>query len=576
MIFKARLGRVLAGAFGAILAFAMTGTAYADTTPGVDVVSAPSTITVHVYNNNNQISNVEGSGEEITDSSAAQGLGTAIKGATLSYYKVGELVQYTQDGSTSLKYAVKEEAVKSLGLNEPRVSSVTIGNDYYYLCDAAVLQDIIADKTSSGIRAEAQDPNTPIVKLEDTGTTDEKGAVSVGSLSGIYLFIGKSMPSHVTTEVVPFFVSAPMPADGSWNTDIHVYPKVQTADAITINKEVHYANDANNFVQSMSANSKTPLEYRITVTIPENVKNLGLLTVNDAIPTGLELVTGSVSVTTSDNVKLDSNDYTLSVADQIAFSLKGDEGIGLDKFDSVSDVATIYITYQAKISDSASLAAPIAGTATLEYAFDVSAGGSDTATATVYTYGIDLTKTFEGATAYPTNGNAQFSLYTDENCKTAVKIVGSNDGTYWVDSSSSTTAMDVAQFETTAGGTLTIKGLAEGTYYLKEVAAPDGYGKLQDPIKITIAKGSNDDLTYQIGNPTAKVNDVAATIDAAGTGTKAGLVQLTVENQKLLFGFLPKTGDVGTFIFIAAGIGLVCAAVVYLTSRRRKNISNSH
>lgn len=88
MIFKARLGRVLAGAFGAILAFAMTGTAYANTpTYDAQIVSAESTVTVHVYDNNNNSTNTVGTGSEVSSN-----LGDAIAGATVSYYKVGELV----------------------------------------------------------------------------------------------------------------------------------------------------------------------------------------------------------------------------------------------------------------------------------------------------------------------------------------------------------------------------------------------------------------------------------------------------------------------------------------------------
>lgn len=113
MIFKARLGRVLAGAFGAILAFAMTGTAYAVTTPGVEVVSEPSTVTVHVYNNENVAAETAGTGEKIDNPSAT--LGTAIEGATLSYCEVGKLVQYTTDGKTSLKYAV--DVITATGLD---------------------------------------------------------------------------------------------------------------------------------------------------------------------------------------------------------------------------------------------------------------------------------------------------------------------------------------------------------------------------------------------------------------------------------------------------------------------------
>lgn len=577
MIFKARLGRVLAGAFGAILAFAMTGTAYANTTPGVEVVSEPSTVTVHVYNNSNAESGPDamGSGSAVDTGS----FGSPIKGATLSYCEVGKLVQYTTNGKTSLKYAVDVTTAAGLGLTTT-ADTVTIDGRAYCLRDASDLQKMIEGKTSSGIRSfvDSIEPDLPKPTLIDTAATDGDGVVTaVSGSSGLYLFIGKSMPSHVTTEVVPFFVSAPMPADGSWNTDIHVYPKVQTADAMQITHEVKYKDPDGSYAQSMSANSGTTLEYQIVVTVPENVKNLEEFSVTVELPAELSLESNSGELASATGVTLDAGEYTLTSTDgKVDFSISEN---ALAKFDNdPAGGSAITITYEAKINNTASLAEPIDSTAKLAYKFKNAAevDPAPTAIATVYTYGIDLTKTFEDATTYPTNGNTQFSLYTDQSCNNAV-AVSSDNGTYWVDSSSSTTAMDVAQIETTADGALTIKGLAAGTYYLKETVAPDGYGKIQNPITIVVNKGTTyDSLEDNIKNPTATVNGAKATIDAAGTGTKDGLVQLTVENQKLLFGFLPKTGDVGTFIFIAAGIGLVCAAVVYLTSRRRKNISNSH
>lgn len=571
MIFKARLGRVLAGAFGAILAFAMTGTAYANTpTYDAQIVSAESTVTVHVYNNNNNSTNTVGTGSEVSSN-----LGDAIAGATVSYYKVGELVQYTGDGETSLKYAVSTGAVTTFGWQNQSVLSgkalVQVGGSEYYLLDANELSDLLTGATSSGLRSKGTDAS-----WSDVTTNQDGSATTSGKLSGLYLFVGKSMPSQVTTEVAPFFVSAPMPADGSWNTNIHVYPKVQTAGEITVLKEVRYASSQDDdFTQSMSADSGTPLEYRVTVTIPEDVKNLSSFSITDGLDNSLALFSDmeKIKLDIKGAVQLDESDYQFHrEVTTIEFLLTAD---GLNKFSSIqSGATTITITYETEIIDTAPLAAAIGQPAALSYKFNsASEWNNPKSTATVYTYGIDLTKTFEGATEYPSE-NAQFGLYTDPNCNQAVTVSGGN-GTYWVDSSSESTSMAVTKLNE-ADGTLTVKGLAEGTYYLKEVAAPGGYGKLQEPIKIVVNKGTDANLTKAIQNPTAYVNNVSATINAGGSADKAGLVQLTVENQKLLFGFLPKTGDVGTFIFIAAGIGLVCAAVVYLTSRRRKNISNSH
>ena len=111
-------------------------------------------------------------------------------------------------------------------------------------------------------------------------------------------------------------------------------------------------------------------------------------------------------------------------------------------------------------------------------------------------------------------------------------------------------------------GKLTIKGLSEGTWYLKEITAPDGYNLLASPVKVTIEDKDGEALD-------GKVSGAAAN----ATGEAVALVTLTVENDD---GFqLPVTGGMGTILFTAVGILLMGAAVILLIFAVRKNRKQS-
>lgn len=539
---------ILASVLGAVLALAGVSPALAVGTEGVDVVNSTSKVTVHVYDGTTGES---GDGSELEDTSE---LGNPVSGATLGYVKIGELVQYTNDGDTALKYAVTSEVATALGLTEG--TGVTIDSAAYGLYDAADLTRTLAGKTSSSLA-------TTFTYME-TGATPTDGSVEVSGLSGLYLFVGKTMPANVSTEVVPFIVSAPLPGeDGTWNSDIHVYPKVQIADAITIDKEVAYKGDSPSFAESMSANSNTTLTYRIVVSVPQDVQNLDKLEVSDPAVTGIRLAAQPNLTVTATGVTLEAGDYTTSTdGGAVTVTLKS---AGLERFDSDAAGSTIIITYDAYLDDAATLASAVTNTAMLTYSYEGNAAATgDTTSASVYAYGIDLTKTFKGADAYQVG--AKFTLYTDADCTISVGVTGTA-GTYWVTSDTTTTEMEVARDGDGTDGTdgaLTLKGLAAGTYYLKETAAPDGYNQLQEPIKIVVSPGSGADLDAQLAASTATVNDADATITD-------GLVQLSVENAKSgdIWGLLPATGEAGTILFVAVGIGLVCVTVVYASSHRR-------
>ena len=109
-----------------------------------------------------------------------------------------------------------------------------------------------------------------------------------------------------------------------------------------------------------------------------------------------------------------------------------------------------------------------------------------------------------------------------------------------------------------ADNTLSVAGLAAGTYYLDETATVPGYNLLKSTIKIVISPtyGTDGKLNGYTAN-TSK-------IDIENQNT----VTVSVENKK---GFtLPSTGGQGMVALVAAGICLMAAMAALMVSYMRK------
>lgn len=129
-------------------------------------------------------------------------------------------------------------------------------------------------------------------------------------------------------------------------------------------------------------------------------------------------------------------------------------------------------------------------------------------------------------------------------------------------------------------GVFNIKGLAAGTYYLREVETLPGYNMLTSDIVIVITadlnkEWSTDQVQDAIGN-----GGITATIDGTpvkmnvteGDTTTAtekldGIVPNTIINLK--GAQLPETGGIGTTIFYIVGGLLTVGAVVLLVTKKR-------
>lgn len=172
------------------------------------------------------------------------------------------------------------------------------------------------------------------------------------------------------------------------------------------------------------------------------------------------------------------------------------------------------------------------------------------------TYPLDILKTRKDTSKKL--AGAKFSLYTSEtdakNRTNPIKVTG-NNGNYVVDSTSATTEFESVENIDGKGYNLRVNGLAEGTYYLVETKAPDGFNKLTAPIVIKITKSADTDVNNW-------------TISKDGTVETDKIIDVENSTGSLL----PSTGGMGTIAFaVVAAILVFGVAVSFIRDKKREN-----
>lgn len=529
-------------------------------------------------------------GEKDTQAEAALA-NYAVSGVEFTYLKVGSINTDSQSGTLQLLYDLPAGIEGILGLSD---------GGHLYTSDeinAALSSTLTTNNTAAKNSLESYIQNNGGTPM---GLTGSDGKTSATNLTvGLYLVVETKVPEEVHTTVNPFFVSLPMTDSTGdyWNYNVTVYPKNQT-DHPTINKLV---SENGSYDDTATASEGDVLDYRIVSKLPSITSEASYITKYtfvDTLSAGLKY-NKDVSIAFYDD-EADARNATGTPvtawpAGSGRFSVSYDDvknsmtvAMTMDGLNEINpDLADKYIVvlYKATVQSSAAV---VLGDDGNPNAVDLTYSRTNTVEentikdkANVYSYGINMTKTFSDGKGDPTKVRFILQNTTDGYY---VKASGSNGVYYVADGTHGASEEEATVFSPASDGSLKINGLEGDDYSLTEIHTDNGYSLLKEPMAIHFSStedtiipsvasmtgiaNPNEDIVYTKGKrASAQVDGKEAAMSDDGVSANA-FVDVSVLNTNTFT--LPQTGGLGSILFTMGGAVIVILGVVVVT-RKRKN-----
>lgn len=430
---------------------------------------------------------------------------------------------------------------------------------------------IPGDAASAKDEYESNDKVEKIIEKK----TDKNGDTTFSGLKpAIYLAVESTVPTVTGKQLFeskPFLVSIPYTAGQDeneniignptsqagqkWIYDITATPKNNSAQGSKKITKINNKDKTPDTAGNVTTNVGDIVSYRIEATSPAysnttDKDKIGF-EIKDKL-TNLEFVDKSIEAYIVKDAKDDlisPSDYTITPAsDGYTFCVKFKED-WIKKHPNTK----VAITYSAKVTEAAKIGSDAnTNEATIIFNNDPTSNSYKIPDVPkVYTYGLELTKQGKNEVL----SDVVFELYKDEvtaeNKVTESKFGAETNGT----------------FKTNPEGKITIKGLAAGTYYLKEIKTTSGYTLLVNPVKIMITE--TPDVATKKTVATCTVDDKKTEKKQLEEDSGNFYYTFSVQNDK---GFnLPATGGMGTYIFTIAGLVIMAgAAFLLITSKKRR------
>ena len=384
------------------------------------------------------------------------------------------------------------------------------------------------------------------------------------------------------------------------DSDIPTVEKKVYDEEFAVNDEEKTYGEGYNDVADWNIGDRVP--FKLIGSIPDmDAYDTYQYIFHDTISTGLTLDIDSFDVYVAQEKNQDpvalgwkeipAANYELTqTAD--GFTLKIDN---LKEFPYVDEEGRNYILvfYDAVLNENAEIGLPgNENSAYLEFSNNPNGDGlgrTTEDTVIVFTYELDGTKV-DGADVNTKLADAQFVLLNG--AKSEAAMVENGKVTGWVKVATEAAAGDVQMpgtyeewverygdqnviLTSAADGIFKIAGLDDGTYFLREIQAPNGYNLLEGDVQLVITATTANGQDWNSGIATDALKGLTITVDngAAQNGDlDTGIVNVTVENNR--GATLPETGGMGTTLFYIIGGLLVLGAGILLVVRIRMKAHN--
>lgn len=359
------------------------------------------------------------------------------------------------------------------------------------------------------------------------------------------------------------------------------------AEDLPFEKQISEKN-AGQWLDELTAETGDVLDYRLTAKVPTltDYDNLTKFTMSDTLekqefdPASVKIAIGNATITRGtdpDSDKFYIGQTPLATLTPVGYADEKSsftltfEPSTLEAYEG----ATVTVTYSAELTTDA--VKINVNDAKLEW----NNNGSEsvlTDSTKVYTYGIELTKTFSDATVSVNEiAKVTFRLYRVNGQDEELLHFTNSAGNYILVSDSKGTGNVTDLKLNTSNRKLTVVGLDDDeTYILKETDTADGYNLIDKAVTIDLeAQDDPNAMLLDEGKTSVKLGNTPLNVDFVhnenSTDMAIASVAFELYNQK---GFtLPKTGGTGTWALTMGGILLIAAAGGMLVASRRKNSS---